>query len=162
MSEFIITPAKADDLESLNDMMFELHHEHHIKEPGLFKSPEDIEQEKSVARYLDNPECLVYKATMEQKIVGFITGHFCELSSTVSQPIMMGSVDELYVVPYYRKKGIAKALIKKIESTFIDYGVEQIFVEVWHFNQTARSFYNEQGFMHHIHWLRKPVSNKSK
>ncbi|GEM75476.1 GNAT family N-acetyltransferase [Vibrio sagamiensis] len=155
--EFSITPAQISDLDTLNEMMFDLHQEHHVKEPELFKTPEDIEQEKSIARYFDNPECLVYKAVMKKKIVGFITGHFCELISTVSKPMMMGSIDELYVAPSFRKMGIAKDLIRKIESTFIDYGVKQTFVEVWHFNQTAVSFYREHGFVHHIHWLRKPV-----
>jgi ribosomal protein S18 acetylase RimI-like enzyme len=71
---------------------------------------------------------------------------------------MMGSVDELYVLPEYRKQGTAKALIEKIEATFIDYGVKQMFVEVWDFNQTAISLYENQGFGHHIHWLRKSLA----
>jgi ribosomal protein S18 acetylase RimI-like enzyme len=157
MSTFAIRAAQLSHLEQLNDLMFKLHDEHHQQSPQLFKSAEEIEQEKSIACYLDNPDCLVYVAYQQDNIVGFITGHFCELSSTVSQPVMMGSVDELYVVPAVRKQGIAAALLTKLEKTFIDYGVKQMFVEVWHFNQTAVELYKNQGFGHHIHWLRKPV-----
>ncbi|MDK9772028.1 GNAT family N-acetyltransferase [Vibrio sp. B181a] len=160
MSTFVIKPALFDDLEQLNDLMFELHDEHHIQSPEFFKTAEEIEQEKSIARYLDNPECLVYVARVGDEIIGFVSGHFCELISTVSKPVMMGSVDELYVLPEYRKQGIAKALIEKIEATFVDYGVQQMFVEVWDFNQTAISLYENQGFGHHIHWLRKSLSNR--
>ncbi|NLS12608.1 GNAT family N-acetyltransferase [Vibrio sp. SM6] len=153
----IIQAAQYSDLETLNQLMFDLHEEHHLQAPDQFKTAQEIEQEKSIARYLDDPECLVFVAREGDHIIGFITGHFCELVSTVSKAVLMGSVDELYVEPRFRQKGVAQALFHKIESRFIGYGVKQIFVEVWAFNQTAQQFYQQQGFGHHIHWLRKPV-----
>ncbi|WP_165311429.1 GNAT family N-acetyltransferase [Vibrio ziniensis] len=157
MSDILIAPAREEDLEELNDLMYELHHEHHVACPEHFKTAEDIEQEKSIARYLDTPECLVYVAKDDDSIIGFITGHFCELVSTVSKPVQMGSIDELYVLPEYRKQGVATLLYKKLEKTFIDYGVQQVFVEVWAFNQNAQHFYEDTGFEPHISWLRKSV-----
>ncbi len=159
MTAFLILPASFDDVETLNDLMFDLHDEHHVQSPELFKTAEEIEQEKSIARYLDDPECLVYVAVHAKEIVGFISGHFCELTSTVSQPVMMGSVDELYVLPEYRKQGVAKLLLDRIETTFIQYGAKQMFVEVWDFNQQALSLYAKQGFGPHIHCLRKPLNS---
>lgn len=137
--------------------MYELHHEHHLQAPDSFKTAEEIEQEKSIARYLDDPECLVFVAKKHEKIVGFITGHFCELVSTVSKPIQMGSIDELYVAPEYRKQRIAQQLYSTLEQRFQEYGVKEVFVEVWHFNQSASQFYTNSGFGHHIHWLRKVI-----
>ncbi len=160
MSTFLIVPARADDLEELNDLMYELHDEHHIACPEHFKTAEEIEQEKSIARYLDMPECLVYVAKQQNAIIGFITGHFCELVSTVSKPVQMGSIDELYVLPEYRKQGVATLLYKKLETTFIEYGVEQVFVEVWAFNHNAHRFYEDSGFQPHIAWLRKSVKHR--
>ncbi|MGP8305094.1 GNAT family N-acetyltransferase [Vibrio sp. YIC-376] len=158
MSAFLIKPACIDDLESLNDLMFNLHDEHHVQSPDLFKTAEEIEQEKSIARYIDHPECLVYVAKDEDEIIGFVSGHFCELLSVVSTPVMMGSVDELYVLPDYRKQGVAKTLLDKIESTFIQCGATQMFVEVWDFNLQALALYQRQGFGPHIHCLRKPLT----
>ncbi len=158
MSAFVIKAASFDDLEVLNDLMFDLHDEHHVQSPELFKTAEEIEQEKSIARYIDNPECLVYVAKVGDEVIGFVSGHFCELTSVVSQPVMMGSVDELYVMPEYRKQGTAQALLDKIETTFIDYGATQMFVEVWSFNRQALALYEKQGFGHHIHCLRKPLN----
>lgn len=93
---------------------------------------------------------------MKLSVLSLVT--FCELTSVVSQPVMMGSVDELYVMPEYRKQGTAQALLDKIESTFIDYGATQMFVEVWSFNRQALALYEKQGFGHHIHCLRKPLN----
>jgi len=160
MSQISVVPARNNDLEVLNQMMYELHDEHHTACPEHFKTAEEIEQEKSIARYLEIPECLVFVAKQNQKIIGFITGHFCELVSMVSKPVPMGSVDELYVSPEFRQQGVASQLYKRLEQTFIDYGVEQVFVEVWAFNQNANRFYEEIGFQPHISWLRKSVKNR--
>lgn len=153
-----IRSAKHTDLEQLNDLMFKLHDEHHQSEPEHFKTAEEIEQEKSIARYLDDPECVVYVAENDSVIVAFITGHFCELTSSVSKPVLMGSIDELYVLPSHRQCGVAKQLLEQIEDTFRLYGVKQTFVEVWDFNQAAISLYQNSGFGHHIHWLRKAMT----
>ncbi len=160
MSHVSITPARIEDLEALNQLMYELHHEHHVACPEHFKTAEEIEQEKSIARYLDMPECLVYVAKRKEMIIGFITGHFCELISSVSKPVPMGSIDELYVCPAYRQQGVASLLYEKLEQTFDDYGVKQVFVEVWSFNHNAHSFYEDSGFEPHISWLRKSIKTK--
>lgn len=152
-----IRPAQERDLAKLNDLMFSLHDEHHRQCPEHFKTAHEIEQEKSISRYLDDPQCLVSVAIVDEKVVGFITGHFCELISTVSKPVQMGSIDELYVLPDYRQKKIARMLCSDIEGRFDDYGVAQVFVEVWEFNQTAMAFYSRFGFEQHIHWLRKAL-----
>ncbi len=158
MSIVAISSAQFDDLEQLNDLMFALHDEHHQQCPEHFKTAEEIEQEKSVSRYIDSPECLIFVAKQQGRILGFVTGHFCELISSVSKPVLMGSIDELYVHPEARQQGVAKLLMDTIEARLIDYGVKQIFVEVWQFNQSALGLYQSLGFEHHIHWLRKPVS----
>ncbi|MGC7891222.1 GNAT family N-acetyltransferase [Vibrio anguillarum] len=160
MSLVIITPACDRDLPQLNQLMYDLHHEHHLACPEHFKTAEEIEQEKSIVRYLDDPECLVYVAKIDSQIVGFISGHFCELISSVSKAVPMGSIDELYVEPQYRQQHIAQQLFQKMEQTLKEYGITQVFVEVWDFNQGAQSFYQRSGFSSHIHWLRKSIDSK--
>ncbi|MEH0689703.1 GNAT family N-acetyltransferase [Vibrio cholerae] len=154
-----IRSAIAQDLDTLNELMFQLHDEHHQQSPDYFKSAEEIEQEKSIARYLDNPECLVLVAldASSQQIVGFVSGHFCELISTVSQPLQMGSLDELYVLPTYRQQGVAQQLCDEMALRFEQYGIEEMFVEVWQFNQSALALYDRLGFEPHIHWLKKKL-----
>lgn len=157
MQRLSIRAANQNDLEQLNELMYLLHDEHHQQSPEFFKTADDIEQEKSIARYLDNPECLVFVAVQEANIVGFITGHFCELVSTVSKPVQMGSIDELYVVQSHRQNGVARELCQTIEKRFEEYGVREMFVEVWDFNRPANRLYQELGFVNHINWLRKPL-----
>lgn len=157
MSSVSLQAAQIADLEILNQLMFDLHDEHHRACPEYFKTAEEVEQEKSIARYIENPDCLVLVAKVDTQIVGFITGYFSELVSSVSKPVPMGSIDELYVMPQYRQQGIARLLFSRLEQTFVEYGVAEVFVEVWDFNKEAQLFYQDVGFSHHIHWLRKSV-----
>ena len=153
----VIRRAKETDLFRLNSMMYQLHDEHHQQCPELFKTASEIEEEKSIARYLDDPECMVYVAELEGDVIGFVTGHFCELISTVSKPVMMATIDELYVEETSRREGIAEKLITRMEQELKDYGVKEVFVEVWGFNQAALDFYHQQGMKEHIHYLRKAL-----
>lgn len=155
--DITINSATRHDVKKLDKLMHALHDEHHIAQPDFFKSADEIAEEKQIKLYLDQPDGIVFCARQDKEIIGFVTGHFSEFSSTVSLPVFMGSVDELYVVPQFRKQGIGQALLKRIESEFKDYGVKHIFVEVWAFNKTAVDMYQNFGFEHHIHWLRKDV-----
>ncbi|MGO1296372.1 MAG: GNAT family N-acetyltransferase [Vibrio sp.] len=158
MPNVVVRPACSEDLPILNQLMFQLHDEHHRECPDYFKSAQEIEGQKSIAQYLDDPECLVFVATIENQVIGFISGHFCELVSTVSKSVLMGSIDELYVESNVRHHGVAKQLMGRIEQMFQQYGIKEIFVEVWDFNVGARGFYHSSGFTQHIHWLRKSVT----
>ncbi len=149
--------AKESDLCYLNSMMYKLHDEHHQQCPALFKTAAEIEEQKSISLYLHDPECLVYVAEYDGNIIGFATAHFCQLISTISKPVMMATIDELYVELAYRRKNVAQQLMQQIEQELKDYGVKEIFVEVWHFNQGALNFYQQQGLKNHIHYLRKPL-----
>lgn len=151
--------AQSADLPQLNTLMYQLHKDHHQQCPDHFKSAEEVAKEKDIASYLNNPECLVYVVKEGDLVVGFVTGHFCELISQVSQPVQMGSIDELYVLPEYRKQGVANLLTDKIEHSFDDYGVTQIFVEVWAFNKAAIEFYRKRCFANHILCLRKAIES---
>ncbi|MCL9774944.1 GNAT family N-acetyltransferase [Vibrio methylphosphonaticus] len=160
---FTIRSAKADDLETLNDLMYELHQYHHQAVPEDFKSADEVQQEKSIARYLDSPECLVLVLTVDgaepsaNPIVGFITAQFCELLSPISRPCLVGNIDELFVLPSYRQHGYGQALLAKAELRLRELGASQILVEVWDFNQAALDLYKKEGFFSHIHCLRKKI-----
>ncbi len=159
MHSYSIRAANFADLPQLNQMMYQLHEHHNLASPDLFKTPEEVEEEKSIASYLDNPECFVYVAQDESDhCIGFVSGHFCELISPIVKSMIMGSIDEIYIDVEHRNNGVAQMLFDRLESSLKECGVQQIFVEVWQFNQTAVNFYNKSGFEHHIHWMRKSIT----
>lgn len=152
-----IRPANVNDVEGLEQLMFKLHQHHHSAMPEYIKTADEIMAEKNIGLYVANPDCFVYLARYQQQIVGFITGQLSELVSVVSKPVLMGSVDELYIEPKFRNMGIATKLFSQIEKQFVACGVKRVFVEVWHFNDEAINLYQNVGFEHHIHWLCKDI-----
>ncbi|AYV22901.1 GNAT family N-acetyltransferase [Vibrio mediterranei] len=157
-----IRSANTQDLETLNDLMYELHEYHHQAVPEDFKPASEVQEEKSIARYLDSPDCLVLVLTIDgdkcaPQIVGFVTAQFCELLSPISKPCLIGNIDELFIKPDYRHHGFAQKLLKESERRLIELGASQIMVEVWDFNHAALNLYNKEGFIPHIHCLRKKI-----
>jgi ribosomal protein S18 acetylase RimI-like enzyme len=157
MNSCVIRRASQEDLPTLENLMYQLHDEHHRAEPIHFKTAQEVMLDKSIADYINAPDALVFVASDEQRIVGFITGHFGEFESSISKAVMMGSIDELYVEPAARNKSIGSRLLRRCAQEFDDYGVKQIFVEVWDFNQSALKLYNSLGYESHIHCLRKAI-----
>lgn len=159
MKEIVIKRARLEELSDLETMMYALHHEHYLLFPDHFKPAQEVMQDKNIAEYLTMPEGLVFVAYVDDLLVAFVTGHFGQLISLVSKNVTMGSIDELFVQPEYRGLGIAKQLIERCNREFEDYGVEQIFVEVWSGNRNAVSVYQQSGFGEHIQYLRKPTKH---
>ncbi|MGR5218838.1 N-acetyltransferase family protein [Vibrio parahaemolyticus] len=160
--KFKIRSATSGDLETLNDLMYELHDHHQQAVPEDFKTAEEIQQEKSISRYLDSPDCIVLVAEskgkgISEQILGFVTAQFCELISPISQSCLIGNIDELFVEPDCRNSGIASALLKEAQVRLKELGAVQLMVEVWDFNQPALGLYKNEGFVPHIHCLRKKI-----
>ena len=59
MKNITIRVAQTQDVEQLDELMFRLHDEHHHQCPEHFKTAQEIEQEKSISRYI-NSDCLVF------------------------------------------------------------------------------------------------------
>ncbi|CAM4432522.1 GNAT family N-acetyltransferase [Vibrio agarivorans] len=154
--DLVIRAATTTDLEALNEMMYCLHDEHHQMYAELFKPADQIE--KSIAHYIDHPECLVLVAEHQQQVIAFVSGYFGQYQSPVSQPVLMGSIDELYVLSAYRRFGVGAQLLERMQRDFTHYGAKYLFVEVWDSNTAGVEFYRRLGFVNHIHCLAKPLT----
>ena len=55
-------------------------------------------------------------------------------------------IDDIYVVPDYRRKGVAKALFNYVKSLAEKEKYEKIDLTVWSFNEEALIFYKSLGF----------------
>ncbi len=157
MIDVNIRVAREDDVSAIEQMLFELHHEHYLREPEQFKAAIDIEPDKSMLTYLSEPQSLIFVAEKEGELIGFISGYFQILDSSIGKSVQMGSVDHYYVMPLHRQQQVGAMLMETLETRFKQYGVEQVFVEVWHSNQGARTSYKKMGFNPHIHYLRKAL-----
>lgn len=64
----------------------------------------------------------------------------------LSEDVAYGEITELFVVPAYRRRGVARTLIAEAERIARTRGCGVIHVNVWHDNAEAHSAYGSAGF----------------
>ncbi len=107
--------------------------------------------------YLNNVNKLIsehkgvfYVAESNNKIIGFVIGLIYKPSKIqkieVKRSWIRGDIAELYLENAYRKKGVGKILIKKVEEYLIRNKCEYISISVLAPNKSARMFYEKLGY----------------
>ncbi len=91
----------------------------------------------------DATKCLLV-ALKEQEIVGYLYGYLIEKDATLLTNSIL--LDALYVVPHFRKQGIAKRLFHSFKEWAKEQNASQIEVHVWKQNKVAKLFYHLEGF----------------
>lgn len=124
--------------------------------PGVFR---EMEVAKALRFLLDHPERgRVWVLVIGEKIVGYIVltlGFSFEFLGTDS------FIDELYVLPEYRRRGFALQAVKFLEAEANKLGVNAVHLEVDEGNDPAFELYRRMGFEDHnrflmTKWLRHP------
>lgn len=156
----VIHAAKTQQLEDLNELLYALHEEHHLKLPCTFKNGEAALKEKDIAYYLTQPNHFVYVAIHSKQIVGFTTGRVYTIQSSALQPNCVGNIDELYILPEFRRLGIAQTLVSRLEASFIQQGATHAYLDVWSQNTSALSFYKEKAFTLYTYCLKKVLADQ--
>ncbi len=89
---------------------------------------------------LTAPECVSYRAvTQGGMMVGFIVG--------LIEPDHTGHVTTLGVAPEYRRRGIARQMLEKVEDGFRRRDVRIIRLEVRSINNGAQQLYRDLGYI---------------
>jgi ribosomal protein S18 acetylase RimI-like enzyme len=65
---------------------------------------------------------------------------------------LTAEIDELFILPQYRGKGVGKALLQTAELEFLQIGCTSISLQVARGNEPARSFYHRNGYIDRSHF----------
>ncbi|MEF8853207.1 MAG: GNAT family N-acetyltransferase [Haloarculaceae archaeon] len=88
-------------------------------------------------------------------VVGFVMFHVEDANGGQRR----GSVENLYVTPAYRDRGIGSELLARAERTLADRGAAFVSLEAMADNADARRFYRRHGYeLHRVH-LEKPLES---
>jgi ribosomal protein S18 acetylase RimI-like enzyme len=92
-----------------------------------------------------------------ERVVGFVMVDV--ESGSYDQDLDRGLVQNIYVVPEFRDRGVGGDLLAAAERLLRDRGVDAVALEVIAGNEDARRFYREQGYRPHRVELEKPLEN---
>ena len=143
MAKFTIRKATRDDYGIINSFAKELYEYHKKLMPQMFcEAYRDYDVENFENEVVDDDKMWLV-AEVEGKIVGEV---FAYISANRFNQIYT-YVESIYVIPKYRKLGIATELMANVEKFAKKNEVNSIQLDVWASNVVATEFYNKLGLV---------------
>lgn len=87
-------------------------------------------------------------ALLEGDLAGFVTTHPTESPPVFDHPEQL-VIDDLYVRPPYRGRGLGRRLVERAKADAIEAGCDELGLDVDRGNDRALEFYRELGFEAH-------------
>jgi GNAT superfamily N-acetyltransferase len=143
-----IRTGKAEDFDNIKNYLIDLWVMHAENEPDLLDK-ERIRNSNVKSYYqksLENPEkSCFFVAEEENEIYGFIKIDIKKIDSFFKNPKIL-YIDDLFVMPKYRRKGVAKLLLNRVENLAKEGGIKRIQARVYAFNSNMHKLLVSQGY----------------
>ena len=92
---------------------------------------------------IESPTNFIYVAEDEGTLIGLIT---FSIRNVVRYPQLIAELDELYVVPEYREKGLGKHLMETVEIKAKELNCHRMYIESGIRFKGAHAFYEAIGY----------------
>lgn len=120
---------------------------HLLERPDRFRATVEAELVAWFGALLEKPTTRIWIAENSGKPLGYIVALMQQLPATPVTPIRNWcELDQLVVDPYYRRRGIASALIRQAVAEARDQGIEAIETTSWAFNTAMHQLLEQVGF----------------
>jgi GNAT superfamily N-acetyltransferase len=136
--------------ESDYDMVVELYKEldelHVQARPDYFvhRDKDEIYPKDAFVHNLSHPGVLELGTFENEQLVGFIRASLWEESGMVKD-VKTVCLDNIYVLPAYRRRGVAARLFAEFESWAKEQGAVRLDLHTWGFNKSAIALYQAMG-----------------
>ena len=148
MGEIKIRKGQTDDISQIKDHLIGLWVEHAKNEPDLLDENKmrDTDAEGHFRKCLANPDKnFVFVAEDNGKVVGFLASYIDKIPDFFEHPTIL-YLDEIFVLPDYRRKGVARSLIQEAEKIAKEKGIKRIQARIYTFNTGMHKFMESVGY----------------
>ncbi len=97
----------------------------------------------SFKKVIKNPKNFVFVAEDKGSLIGFAT---FSVRDVIRYPKQIAELDEMFVLPTYRQKGVGKQLMEKVEEKAKELNCYRIFIESHYDHKAAHKFYKALGY----------------
>ncbi|YCO04895.1 GNAT family N-acetyltransferase [Vibrio sp. VNB-15] len=140
-----IRQARIEDICVLKKLQFQLTEYHKANLPDDFLSPEEIEQKLDLHKIIESESSIFLVAESKGHLVGFVFGELWVRNSWTLKQRKIASIEQIVVDSCFRSQGVGLALIEVFEERAISNGGEELFLEVYSFNESALGLYRKAG-----------------
>ncbi|MBB5253669.1 GNAT family N-acetyltransferase [Sulfurisphaera ohwakuensis] len=141
----MIRKAIEKDIEALTDMFARMYRLNSEFDP-LLEVPQDLEEKvrESIKKSFNKDDVLLIVVEEDGKVVGGARVFISDREFYIPQKV--GIIQEIYVYPSYRRKGIGEEIINYIEKELKEKGIDTVLARFPAKNVIATSFYVKKGF----------------
>ena len=155
----VLREATAEDLPAICVLGQEVNLLHHEAWPQVFAPPSEpgrdaAHWQQSIAK----PDAAAFVAEQSGQVIAFITVSLVAESNPLLQPMLVARVGSVCVSAQFRRGGIGRSLMARVEQWAHERGASDIRLNVWAFNAEALRFYEELGYAVRSHFLGKVLS----
>jgi ribosomal protein S18 acetylase RimI-like enzyme len=144
--DFTIRPGRREDAAETARLWMRSAEEHTAHDRVYQTAPG---AEKTMRRFLadvaNSGYSFLFVVAAGDRTVGFISGELRQGSPTFL-PKTWASVDDVFVEPEYRNRGMGRALLQSVRSWAQERGADGISLQVAAANARGRKFYQDLGF----------------
>jgi GNAT superfamily N-acetyltransferase len=144
--DFTIRPGRREDAVEAARLWMQSAREHTAHDRVYETAPG---AEKTMRRFLadvaNSGYSFLFVAAAGDRTVGFVSGELRQGSPTFL-PKTWASVDDVFVEPEYRNRGMGRALLQSVRKWALEKGADGISLQVAAANSRGRKFYEELGF----------------
>jgi ribosomal protein S18 acetylase RimI-like enzyme len=144
----LIRKAVVQDADVLGALNADVQAIHAAAMPWLFKPPgPDTFPPDAVKDLLAQPENLIFIAEVDGTAAGYA---YAQIEERPETPFIRAHdiiyLHHISVRPAYRRHGVGSALIGAVRAAATDAGIALVALDVWTFNEDARTFFHRCGF----------------
>ena len=145
----IIRQAQKKDIPQVANLLYQVHDIHAKGRPDLFVMGERKYTDDELAEiFADTENRPVFVAEENEKILGYAFCLFDEIKASRSRyGVKSLYIDDLCVDAEARGEGVGSRLYDYVVSYAQKHGCDNITLNVWELNASARRFYEKKGLM---------------
>lgn len=142
----VIRKLKESDYDMVSELYMQLDEIHVQARPDCFvrRDKEKIYPREAFAHNLSYPGGLELGAFDGEQLVGIVSATLWEESGMVKD-VKTVCLDNIYVLPVYRRRGIAARLFAEVELWAKERGALRLDLHTWDFNKSAIAMYLAMG-----------------
>lgn len=146
--DFSIRKAIEIDYEGMNALFEEIDEFHRNALPTVFRKPEGPARTREfISGVISNPNAVIFIAENQDEIIGLAYAYVrINPEHAIRIPCRAGEVDQIIVHKKYRRCGVGRALMERIDQWASQMNLDHLELSVWNFNGEARDFYRSLGY----------------
>lgn len=141
--------AEKEDFDSLINLFRTIDDLHRQNHPERFRLPAWYEDNKKafLEEVMKDNEQVLMVADKKGHLQGFVHGRISRSPDTpIFVPRKFAVLENIFVDPKSRKKGVGRQLIESFQEWAREEEAEEIELNVFEFNESARAFFGKMGF----------------